>query len=53
MVPAVLAEVGAAEDAVTVWVWAEMLPDVFPAVPLPNARDAAPRREMPVSYAVL
>ena len=28
MVPAVPAEVGAPLDAVTVWVWAEMLPDV-------------------------
>jgi hypothetical protein len=32
---------------------ASRVPEEFPAVPLPIAKDAAPRREMPVSEAPL
>src|ERR1039458_5024976 len=49
MVPAVPTDVGAPDDGVTVCVLAEMLPDTFPAVPLPIASEAAPRREIPES----
>lgn len=47
------AEVGAADEAATVNVVAVILPDVSPAVPLPNAKEAVPRREMPVSLTKL
>src|ERR1039458_9124782 len=50
-VPAVPAEVGAAPDAATVNVVAVICPVLSPAVPLPIAREAAARREMPVSAA--
>ena len=51
-VPAVPAEVGAAPDAATVNVVAVICPVVFAAVPLPIAKEAAARREMPVSRAL-